>query len=37
MAYSFAKIRVRQDAERSLWDAGAPGREISLPLSIALA
>jgi hypothetical protein len=37
MACSFAKIRVRQDAERSLRDAGAPGGEISLPLSIYLA
>jgi len=37
MACSFAKIRVRQDAERSLRDAGAPREEISLPLSISLA
>jgi hypothetical protein len=37
MACSFGKIRVRQDDERSLRDAGAPGGEISLPLSISLA
>jgi hypothetical protein len=37
MACSFAKTRVRQDAERSLRDAGAPGGEILLPLSISLA
>jgi hypothetical protein len=31
MACSFAKTRVRQDAERSLRDAGAPREEISVP------
>gem|GEM_PF-1046665 len=31
MAFSFAKTRVRQDAERSLRDAGAPQEEISVP------
>jgi hypothetical protein len=31
MACSFAKTRVRQDAERSLRDAGAPQEEISVP------
>jgi hypothetical protein len=33
MACSFAKTRVRQDAERSLRDAGAPREETSLPLT----
>ena len=37
VACSFAKTRARQDAERSLRDAGAPRGEISLPLSISLA
>jgi hypothetical protein len=36
-ACSFAKTRVRQDAERSLRDAGAPHGEISVPLSFSLA
>jgi hypothetical protein len=31
VACSFAKARVRQDAERSLRDAGAPLGEISVP------
>jgi hypothetical protein len=31
VACSFAKTRARQDAERSLRDAGAPREEISLP------
>ncbi|MBU6327236.1 MAG: hypothetical protein KGQ89_06395 [Verrucomicrobia bacterium] len=30
-AATFAKTRVRQDAERSLRDAGAPRGEISVP------